>query len=312
MTSRTPPTFLCLFLPNLFWLVCVLRGRYGAFRERLRERKSPGRCFRFSRVRGASRAACWGRRSSFSSEIVSKHLADESFFQKEKVVDTFVCLWWRWRIASFDYFAPVPFGGFRDDGERAVPSLPGEISFIGGQEGQLAGPGAGSAAAETSAPLPLPPAYSASPALLHYTTRLFGLFFFFFFFCFFLSQTEQKAVCFMRGESKCWNCAKNSFLFPSVGSTRWAAHRVERVSPRWCGGASVSLCPLAVVRAVGAQPWKRRETRHTRYWGLFNYAAARRSKKRRRSGLAQKRAASSRKMFFTFFLLFFLLLLSKR
>ena len=48
--------------------------------------------------------------------------------------------------------------GFCKDGERTVPSLSGEISFIGGQEGKLAGPG--SAAAETSSSFPLSPAYS--------------------------------------------------------------------------------------------------------------------------------------------------------
>ena len=58
--------------------------------------------------------------------------------------------------------------GFCKDGERTVPSLSGEISFIGGQEGKLAGPG--SAAAETSFSFPL------SPVLLQLASVFFFLF----------------------------------------------------------------------------------------------------------------------------------------
>ena len=82
------PSYFSAFVSPESFLTFVLRGPYGAFRSCVswtiaRKRKSPSCRFRFSQVRGASRAVCWRRLSSFLSKIVSKHLAEN--LEKEKV-----------------------------------------------------------------------------------------------------------------------------------------------------------------------------------------------------------------------------------
>jgi hypothetical protein len=59
-------------------------------------------------------------------------------------------------------------------GERAMPSLPGEISFIGGQKAQFTGTRTRSSATKTHTSFPLSSAYSTPSTILHYSTRFSG------------------------------------------------------------------------------------------------------------------------------------------
>lgn len=60
-------------------------------------------------------------------------------------------------------------------GERAMPSLSGQVSLIGGQEAQLTGPGSRSSTPEAHTSFPLSAAHSTPSAILHYPARFSGI-----------------------------------------------------------------------------------------------------------------------------------------
>jgi hypothetical protein len=62
-----------------------------------------------------------------------------------------------------------------DHGERAMPSLSGQVSVIGGQEAQLTGPGSRSSAPEAHTSFPLSATHSTPSAILHYPARFSGI-----------------------------------------------------------------------------------------------------------------------------------------